>query len=259
VNYNTSHGTLADLLIETTMEKTTIALDAIPGVQALGYVIDGSARQTGDNINQLAKINKGNIKIAAHSQGTGQTYLGLQQHKEELAQLLKENTNAVLTLQNSGSPVSSKAVEDLVVNGLYGGKNGIEIRFGEGKDDAINVFRSQVNPGDPVAMLGGNFGGINNNISIFTKEFWQQTKYDLQRGVPTIMKGGLSSNKENPSKTSPHSGYPCVIGCGDNGYTPSDIFKYYDPNTQENIPLQDYYNLIHVDSSKAQFNNQGVK
>ena len=258
INYNTSHGTLADLLIETGLEKTTIMLDKIPGVQTAGYLVNGSARQTGNNIAQLSHINKGNINMAAHSQGTQQTYLGLQQHKEELAQLLKDNPNATLTLQNSGSPVSSKAVQDLVVNEIYGGKAGIKSHYGD-KGTTNNVFRSQVNPGDPVALLGGNFGGINNNISIFTKEFWQQTKYDIQRGVPTIMKGGLSSNKENPSKTSPHSGYPCVIGCGDNGYTPSDIFKYYDPNTQENIPLRDYYNLIHVDTSKAQFNNQGVK
>ncbi|MFA5461978.1 MAG: hemagglutinin repeat-containing protein, partial [Sulfurimonas sp.] len=253
LNYNTSHGTLADL-IETGLEKSIITLDTIPGIKELGYMINGSARQTGDSINQLTKINNGNINIAAHSQGTQQTYLGLQQHQEEIAQLLKDNPNAVLTLQNSGSPVSSKAVEDLVVNELYGGKNGIEIRFGEGKDDAINVFRSQVNPGDFIGMLGGNFGGINNNAPITLGDFWNQAGYDITRGVPTLMNGSLQNNQNDPTKTSPHSGYPCVIGCGDNGATPKEVFKYYEQNAQENIPLFDYYIKIEVEPSKAKFN-----
>jgi filamentous hemagglutinin len=145
-------------------------------------------------------------------------------------------------------------VEDLVVNDLYGGKNGIEIRFGEGKDDAINVFRSQVNPGDFIGMLGGNFGGINNNAPITSGDFWNQAGYDITRGVPTIFRGSLQNNLDDPSKTSPHSGYPCVIGCGDNGVTPNDVFKYYDPNTQENIPLFKYYDDIKVEPSKAKFN-----
>jgi hypothetical protein len=44
------------------------------------------------------------------------------------------------------------------------------------------------------------------------------------------------------------------MGCGDNGVTPNEIFKYYDPNTQENIPLFDYYIKIEVEPSKAKFN-----
>jgi filamentous hemagglutinin len=250
VNYNTSHGTLADLLIETTMEKSTIALDAIPGVQELGYVINGSARQTGDSINQLAKINDGDINIAAHSQGTQQTYLGLQQHKEEIAQLLKENPNAKLTLQNSGSPVSSEAVEDLIVNGLYGGESSINERFNN-EEGVNNVFRSQVNPGDPVAMLGGNFGGINNNAPITSGDFWNQIGYTLTRGVPTIFRGSLQNNLDDPSKTSPHSGYPCVIGCGDNGFTPANG-TYYDITNQNNqVPLQDFYIKLHLEPSQS--------
>jgi filamentous hemagglutinin len=256
LNYNTSHGTLADL-IETGLEKTIIALDTMPGIQELGYMINGSARQTGDSINQLAQINEGNINIAAHSQGTQQTYLGLQQHKEEIAQLLKENPNVVLTLQNSGSPVSSKAVEDLVLNDLYGGKNGIEIRFGQGADAVENVFRSQVNPGDFIGLLGGNFGGINNNAPITTGDFWNQAGYDITRGVPTLMNGSLQNNQDDPTKTSPHSGYPCVIGCGDGGYTPNDVKFYFDVTTQKDTPLLKYYNDIEVEPSKAKFNTQG--
>ncbi|WP_373005284.1 hypothetical protein [Sulfurimonas sp.] len=250
LNYNTSHGTLADL-IETGLEKTIITFDTIPGIQELGYMINGSARQTGDSINQLTKINNGNINIAAHSQGTQQTYLGLQQHKEEIAQLLKDNPNAVLTLQNSGSPVSSKAVEDLVVNGLYGGQN--EIKVHTGTNDVVSVFRSQINPGDFIGLLGGNFGGINNNAPITSGDFWNQAGYDITRGVPTLMNGSLQNNQTNPTKTSPHSGYPCVIGCGDNGITSNEIFKYYDPKTQENTPLFDYYKTINVDATKAKF------
>jgi filamentous hemagglutinin len=248
LNYNTSHGTLADL-IETGLEKSIITLDTIPGIQELGYMINGSARQTGDSINQLAQINNGNINIAAHSQGTGQTYLGLQQHKEEIAQMLKDNPNAVLTLQNSGSPVSSKAVEDLVVNDLYGGISGVKIHTGT--DDATNVFRSQVNPGDPVAILGGNFGGINNNAPITSVDFWDQAGYTLTRGVPTIFRGSLQNNLDNPKKTSPHSGYPCVIGCWDGNFIPANG-TYYDITNQNNqAPLQDFYIKLHLDPTKS--------
>jgi filamentous hemagglutinin len=144
-------------------------------------------------------------------------------------------------------------VEDLVVNDLYGGESSINERFNN-EEGVNNVFRSQVNPGDPVAMLGGNFGGINNNAPITSGDFWNQAGYDITRGVPTIFRGSLQNNLDDPSKTSPHSGYPCVIGCGDNGVTPNDVFEYYDPNTQENIPLFKYYDDIKVKPSKAKFN-----
>jgi len=256
INYNTSHGTLADLLIETTLEKSTIIFDKIPGVQSVGYFINGSARQTGDNIVQLAHINKGNIHIAAHSQGTQQTYLGLQQHKEELSKELKANPNATLTLQNSGSPVNAKSVEDLIVNDIYGGKDNINKRFKNDKGTS-NAFRSQVNPGDPVAALGGNFGGVNHTEDFFSKAFWSGLLYDMKRGAPTLMKGGIKNNTTDPSKTSPHSGYPCVIGCGDGGVTPGDIKKYFNPQTNKDISLFNYYDTIHVDSSQAKFNTLG--
>jgi len=252
LNYNVSHGTLVDLFTETTTEKTTIMLDEVPGVQTLGFLINGSARQTGNSINKLAKINDGDIKIAAHSQGTQQTYLGLQQHKEELAKMLKENPNAVLTLQNSGSPVSSKAAKELVVNDIYGGKKKLLERPNIKSED--DVFRSQANPGDPVAMLGGNFGGVNNYAPITSKDFWQQLGYTLTRGLPTLMNGSLKNNQAHPKTTSPHAGLPCVIGCGDNGVTPNDVKFYFDVTTQKSKPLFDYYKTIRVDSSKAKFN-----
>ena len=79
----------------------------------------------------------------------------------------------VFTLQNSGAPVSSKAVEQLVVEGLYGGKEGIKAHMG--KDASTeDVFRSQVNPGDPIGALGGNFGGVNNHANIFSQAFGRQ-------------------------------------------------------------------------------------
>ena len=227
-------------------------LDKVPGVTDIGYFINGSARQTGENISQLAKINKGNIYIAAHSQGTSQTYLGLQQHKEELSKMLKNNPNAKLTLQNSGSPVSSDAVKDLVVNEIYGGEEKIKLHIKDGKEK--DVFRSQINPGDFIGLLGGNFGGINNNAPITSKDFWVQAPYTFTRGVPTLMNGPLRDNQENPSKSSSHSGYPCVIGCGDNGVTPNKVTNYFDPTIQQDTPLFQYYNEIHVDASKAKFN-----
>ncbi len=250
LNYNQTHGIVGDLL-ETGLERVTIALDDVPGVQSIGYVVNGSARQTGNTINQLSTINNGNVHIAAHSQGTQQTYLGLQQNQESIAQELRENRMSVFTLQNSGAPISSVATSELVVDGLYGGENNIDSRFQNNLGDA-NVFRSQVNPGDPVAMLGGNFGGVNNNAPIYTSEFWGEVGYTMTRGTTSLM-GGTTG--ENPS---PHSGYECVIGCGEGGITPSDIKFYYEPHTQEEVALTGFYDTINVEPSHSNINTAPV-
>lgn len=168
--------------------------------------------------------------------------LGLQQHQTEIANDLSTNPTSVFTLQNAGSPVSSTSVEDLVVNGLYGGEAGIQqhIKEGEVKD----VFRSQVNPGDPIGALGGNFGGVNNNAPVYTSEYWSQVGYTGTRGVPTLF----------DSSTSPHSGYGCVIGCGENG-TAGAVEEIYAPETNSFRPLTEFYKEINVDSSKSNINS----
>ena len=173
--------------------------------------------------------------------------MGLKQHEEQLRQELATHKGSVFTLQNSGSPVSSDAVEDLVVNGIYGGIKGIQEHLGDENAKSSDVFRSQVNPGDPIGALGGNFGGINNHADFFSRDFWTQLPYDLSRGVPTIANG---KGGKNPS---PHSGYGCVIGCGNERVIPRRIREYYDPITKTTEPLSQYYNHINVDASKAKF------
>ena len=243
LNYNQTHGVLGDLLLEVALEKATIMFDKVPGVLTMGYIINGSARQTGEVLAELSRINKGNIRIAAHSQGTDQTYLGLQQHKDEIAKDLWENPDSVFSLQNSGAPVSSEAVADLVVNGLYGGEKALKNRFAT--DSVEDVFRSQVNPGDPVGVLGGNFGGVNSNAPITSALFWQQMGYVLTRGVPTLSHGKTGK----PPST--HSGYACSLGCGEQEITVKKD-EYYDVATGQGVPIENYYlNIVHVDPNRA--------
>ena len=57
------------------------------------------------------------------------------------------------------------------------------------------------------------------------------------------MNGPLRDNKENPSKSSPHSGYPCVIGCGKEKFTP-EKGNYNNPDAPDGTkqsPLTQYY------------------
>ena len=164
------------------------------------------------------------------------------------------NPNSTLTLQNSGSSVNAKSVEDLIVNDIYGGEQVVNDRTKNGKTD---IFRSQVNPGDIIGALGGNFAGVNHTEEFFSEAFWSGLLYDMKRGAPTLMKGGIKNNKTDPSKTSPHSGYPCVIGCGDGEVTPNKITNYFDRNINQDVSLFNYYDTIHVDSSQAKFNTLG--
>jgi len=95
-----------------------------------------------------------------------------------------------------------------------------------------------------VAMLGGNSAGINNR-----NDFWKNLGYDLTRGLPTLFNGGLEANLDNPDQTSSHSGYKCVIGCGESGITPSDKRYYFDPATNSELTLDSFYRAIHTDPS----------
>ncbi len=243
LNYNQTHGVLGDLLTEVALEKATIMFDKVPGVLTMGYIINGSARQTGYVSAELSRINKGNIRMAAHSQGTDQTYLGLQQHKDEIAQDLRENPDSVFSLQNSGAPVSSEAVADLVVNGLYGGEAGIQSHIEKGTVE--DVFWSKINPGDPVGVLGGNFGGVNSNAPITSALFWQQVGYAITRGVPTLSHGKTGK----PPST--HSGYACSLGCGEQEITVKKD-EYYDVAIGQGVPIENYYlNIVHVDPGRA--------
>lgn len=79
--------------------------------------------------------------------------------------------------------------------------------------------------------------------------------YSITRGVPTIANGtGIKDKNGNYIKDpSPHSGYPCVIGCGDDIETPQMDF-YYTPGKADGTsetPLSNFYIDIETDASKA--------
>ena len=173
-------------------------------------------------------------------------------NKEEISKVVQENEDAKYTTQYSGSPVNSDAAGELVTD-IYSGENSINERY-KNTLGTENVFKSQINPGDFIGLLGGNFGGINNNALITSGDFWDQALYDITRGIPTLFNGSLQNNLDDPTKTSPHSGYPCVIGCGDNGVTPNEVTNYFDPVINKDTPLFDYYIKIEVEPSKAKFN-----
>lgn len=60
---------------------------------------------------------------------------------------------------------------------------------------------------------------------------------------------GLNSLNNDPTTNSPHSGYVCVIGCGNDGTTPPKDFYYDVTSKDKQILLQDYYKSINTDPS----------
>ncbi|QKF68528.1 hypothetical protein AVENP_3065 [Arcobacter venerupis] len=56
-------------------------------------------------------------------------------------------------------------------------------------------------------------------------------------------------NPEDLKNSSPHSGYVCVIGCGNDGTTPPKDFYYDVTSKDKQILLQDYYKSINTDPS----------
>jgi len=77
---------------------------------------------------------------------------------------------------------------------------------------------------------------------------------ELYASSQTVALATDTKEEDNPS---PHSGYPCVIGCGDKGYTPSDSSFYYNFEINKDKSLIQYYKTINVEPSKAKFNTQG--
>lgn len=51
----------------------------------------GGARQTGEVIDQMATITKGNLTVGAHSQGTLMSQVGMEKNKEHLQELVQDN------------------------------------------------------------------------------------------------------------------------------------------------------------------------
>jgi len=217
VNYNQTHGFTGDMV-----ENLQDNFASHTGLGSLGT---GSAHQTGELIRDMTQMNHGNIVIGAHSQGTMMTQNGMDIQQTEITSVVQGNQNSNFQVQYSGAPVQYGQGQTLVTE-IYGD------RVKDKDFDIDNVFRSQVNPGDPVAThLGFNSAGVNNNDNYganFIEAFSGWTRI------------GGGKDGENAS---PHSGYPCLIGCGDDRITIPNIEEYFSPNSPEGTRLlQDFHN-----------------
>lgn len=220
VNYNQTHGFTGDMV-----ENLQDNFASHTGLGSLGT---GSAHQTGEIIKDMTQMNHGNLVIGAHSQGTMMTQNGMNIQQADIALVVQENQNSNFQLQYSGAPVQYGQGKALVTE-IYGGEKFVEERTGGLGID--NIFRSSVNPGDPVAThLGFNSAGVNNNenyVDNFIEAFSGWVR--------------ISGGKEGEN-ASPHSGYPCLIGCGDDRITVPTIREYFSPNSLEGTELlQDFY------------------
>lgn len=232
VNYNPSHGFLPDGA-ETMQDKWLVEKLGI------GALSTGSAKQTGATITQVAGIRDGKLTVVAHSEGTGEAYAGMKYYEDELKALLGDKTTADFKVGFYGSPIgveNSSALVSSLYSKEFTDNNKLE-----------TYFRSSVNPGDPVGtlpiFLGENGAGIN-NPSMSDGEFG----YMFSRGVRSIASG---KSPDDPTKSSPHSGYTCVIGCGDEMKTPQ-LEKYFDITGQE-VWLNEFYKTHDLNSDFAKF------
>ncbi|WP_373005278.1 hypothetical protein, partial [Sulfurimonas sp.] len=224
LNYNQQHGILGDIIED--------AQDHITSNTGMSFLGTGGSRQTGEAIKQMTVRTKGNLVVGAHSQGTMMSQNGLAQNKEEIAKIVQNNPNSKFLVGYAGSPVNHNVAENTVMD-IYGGKQGILQRFGENAKIS-DVFRSHVAPQDTVgSFLGLQSAGINNSEELGSNVWSSFISTPMLFGV-----GGDSS----------HSYYPCVIGCGDGEFTPK-IENYYNPNTNKEIPLVEYYKTLNVDTT----------
>ncbi|MDN5041704.1 hypothetical protein O8C80_00025 [Aliarcobacter butzleri] len=56
-------------------------------------------------------------------------------------------------------------------------------------------------------------------------------------------------NPEDLKNSSPHSGYVCVIGCGDSKTNTENIKQYFDSTTNKFLYLNDFYRSINTEPS----------
>ena len=250
LNYNQMHGVLGDMIENVQDHLTVNGADILTevvtlgqaegSVDGIGFLGTGGSRQTGDLIKQMTNIRKGDLTTGAHSQGTLMTQNGLDQHKEEIGKAVQGNTNASFLLQYSGAPVNHVITANTMID-IYGGEQTLEDRLdGTIEEGIINdVFRSQVAPEDFVgSVLGYQSAGINNseNLGVNMKES------TLSIGRLFGVGGG-----------STHSYYGCVIGCGEENFTP-DVRNYVNPDSsseEKEFPIQHYYetNFVTQDSN----------
>lgn len=93
--------------------------------------------------------------------------------------------------------------------------------------------------------MGGNTAGINNK-----EDFWSNLGYAMYRGTYSLFSGkdgnGLISGLNDPTTNSPHSGYVCVIGCGNDRTTPK-FENYYNLSTNKESTLDSFYRSIYTE------------
>ncbi|ABV67203.1 hypothetical protein Abu_0943 [Aliarcobacter butzleri RM4018] len=240
INYNQTHGLLGDLM-ESGQDKIF--------VNTLGqsYLLTGSARQTSDYLVNLAQATNGNLIVDAHSQGSLLTYAAMLNAKSDLQNILKDKKDTTLKVGFYGSPVnsddSSSLVRQLYLNSSVYTNTDIKVS---------DYFRSSVNPGDPVGsisiFLGGNGAGINSSSKSEGESFYVW----FERGAKTMFKG---KNPEDLKNSSPHSGYVCVIGCGDSMVTPDT--KYYINLDGKEIKLENFYIERNLNKDFAKYPQKG--
>ncbi|RWS48202.1 hypothetical protein CKA56_15435 [Arcobacter venerupis] len=237
INYNQTHGIVGDLM-ESGQDKFF--------VNTLGqsYLLTGSARQTSDYLVNLAQATNGNLIVDAHSQGSLLTYAAMLNAKSDLQNILKDKKDTTLKVGFYGSPVnsddSSSLVRQLYLNSSVYTNTDIKVS---------DYFRSSVNPGDPVGsisiFLGGNGAGINSSSKSEGESFYVW----FERGAKTMFNG---KNPEDLKNSSPHSGYVCVIGCGDGMLTPQ--FGDYVKEDKTTESLNNFYDERNLNKGFANFN-----
>ena len=241
INYNPSHGLVGDM-IESTQDK--LASHLVPYNSYASYLGTGGSKQSANSLLNLAEAKDGELVLVAHSQGTLQSFIAMHHIKPNLQNILKDKEDTTFKVGFYGSPVNGENSLDLVKD-LYTGSNVDKEKL----NVLNNYFRSSVNPGDPVAILGGNTAGINSK-----EGFWTNLLYSIKRGVPTLLNGGLEDNKNSPDKTSPHAGGVCVIGCGDERITPE--FGDYMKEDKSIESLNIFYEKRYLNKDLANFNKE---
>jgi len=218
LNYNQQHGIVGDIIED--------IQDHISANTGLSIFATGGARQTGEIITQMTDIRKGDLTVSAHSQGTMMTQNGMMQNIEKLSNIVQSNQKSKFLVQFSGGPVNHKITEETIAT-IYGGEDVLKVRTsGKGID---SIFRSHVTPQDAVGtVLGMQSAGINNSDNL---------------GANIAKSIVASPRLFGVGETSPHSYYPCVIGCGDENLIPKKDFyiDYKKKDTKVERPLEEYY------------------
>ena len=250
VNYNQTHGGIGDLMesLQDSLVVKGIAFTNYIGASSanpyLAYLGTGSAKQTADSLINLAQARDGNLIVDAHSQGTFLTYSAMQYVKENLQNVLKDKKDTILKVGFYGSPVNS-VYSSILVKDLYTGSDVNERKL----ETISNYFRSSINPGDPVGsisfLLGGNGAGINNP----TKSENESSYVWSSRGIGSMFNG---KSPDDLANSSPHSGYVCVIGCGDGMVTPQ--FGDYVKKDKTTESLNIFYDERNLNKDFANFN-----